>query len=71
MRIKLKDAAKTITTQSYSPPQKYKEAWAPLIQEHLDAGCIQPSNSEHASPAFMVLKADQVVMPIGLMIIAF
>ena len=39
-RIKLKDATKLIMTRSYSTPRKYKEAWAILIQEHLDAGRI-------------------------------
>ena len=38
VRIKLKDATKSITTRSYSTPCKYKEAWEILIQEHLDAG---------------------------------
>jgi hypothetical protein len=37
-RIKLKDPLKTIANRSYSTPQKYKEAWATLIQQHLDAG---------------------------------
>ena len=40
-RIQLKDATKTITTRSYSTPRKYKEAWAELIQQHLDAGRIR------------------------------
>lgn len=62
-RIKLKDAKKSITTRSYSTPRKYKEAWATLIQQHLDAGRIRPSNSEHASPAFLVPKADTIVLP--------
>ena len=42
---------------------KYKEAWALLIQEHLDAGHIRPSNSAHASPAFMVPKTDPLAVP--------
>ena len=39
-RIALKDLSKSITTRLYSTPRKYKEAWASLIQEHLDAGRI-------------------------------
>lgn len=62
-RIKLKDTMQTITTRSYSTPRKYKDAWATLIQQHLDAGRIRPSNSAHASPAFIVPKADPVVLP--------
>ena len=61
--IQLKDANKTIMTRSYSTPRKYKEAWAILIQQHLDAGRIQPSNSQHASPAFIIPKADMSVLP--------
>jgi hypothetical protein len=62
-RIKLKDVNKTFTTRSYSSPRKYKEAWATLIQQHLDAGRIRPSNSAHASPAFLVPKSDTAVLP--------
>src|SRR5882762_6165651 len=61
--IKLKDASITVTTRSYTSPRKYKEAWATLIQQHLDAGCIRPSNSAHASPAFLVPKSDPTVLP--------
>src|SRR5882762_4143962 len=50
-RIQLKDVSKTFATHSYSTPHKYKEAWATLIQQHLDAGRIYPSNSAHASLA--------------------
>jgi hypothetical protein len=62
-RIKLKDLAKLIHTRSYSTPRKYREAWATLIQQHLDAGRIRPSNSAHASPAFIVPKSDLTVLP--------
>src|ERR1700692_3197800 len=62
-RITLKDATKTFTTRSYSTPRKYKEAWSTLIQQHLDAGRIRPSNSAHASPAFLVPKSDASALP--------
>jgi hypothetical protein len=62
-RIKLKDATKTITSRSYATPRKYKEAWSTLIRQHLDAGRIRPSNSAHASPAFLVPKSDPTVLP--------
>ena len=62
-RIQLKDASKTFVMRSYSTPCKYKEAWATLIQQHLNAGRIRPSNSAHASPAFLVPKADAIVLP--------
>ena len=61
-RIKLKDASKMITTRTYSSPRKFKDAWATLIQQHLDSGHIRPSNSAHASPAFLVPKSDLLVL---------
>jgi hypothetical protein len=57
--IRLKDSSKTIATHSYSTPQKYREAWATLIQEHLDAGRICLSNSAHVSPVFLIPKQDE------------
>jgi hypothetical protein len=62
-RIKLKDASQTIKTRSYSTPRKYRSAWETLIQQHLDAGRIQPSSSSHASPAFLIPKADLSALP--------
>jgi hypothetical protein len=62
-RIKLKDTSKLVQTHSYSTPRKYKEAWATLIKQHLDAGHIQPSNSAHALPAFLIPKSDLSVLP--------
>jgi hypothetical protein len=62
-RIKLKDANKVITTRSYSTPRKWREAWQTLIGQHLEAGRIRPSSSEHASPAFIIPKADPTVLP--------
>ena len=60
--IKLKDASKTFQTRLYSTPRKYRDAWATLIQQHLDAGRIRPSNSSHASPTFIVPKSDAAVL---------
>jgi hypothetical protein len=62
-RIQLKDASKSITTRSYSTPRKFKDAWQILIGQHLEAGQIRPSNSPHASPSFIVPKADLTVLP--------
>jgi hypothetical protein len=62
-RIKLKDAAQVIACRGYACPRKYKTAWDTLIQQHLDAGCIRPSNSPYLSPAFIVPKADEAVLP--------
>jgi hypothetical protein len=62
-RITLKDASKLITTRTYSTPRKYRDAWATLIKQHLDAGRIRPSNSQHASPAFIIPKKDPTALP--------
>ncbi|TFY53536.1 hypothetical protein EVJ58_g9399 [Rhodofomes roseus] len=62
-RINLKDATRQIVTRTYASPRKYKEAWSTLIQDHLEAGRIRPSNSAHASPAFLIPKADPTVLP--------
>jgi hypothetical protein len=62
-KINLKDATKTIDTRNYSCLRKFRDAWSTLIQQHLDAGCIRPSSSAHASPAFLVPKADVTVLP--------
>ena len=61
--IKLKDASKTITMWSYLSPRKYWDTWKTLIQLHEAAGCIRPSYSSSASPAFLVPKSDQAVLP--------
>jgi hypothetical protein len=44
-------------------PRKYREAWRTLIEQHLEAGRIRPSCSAHASPAFIIPKADPTVLP--------
>jgi hypothetical protein len=62
-QIKLKDAHKTIASRTYSCPRKYREAWQTLIQQHLDSGKIRPSSSPHASPSFIIPKADTTVLP--------
>jgi hypothetical protein len=61
--IKLKDPNKTFATCSYSSLHKYKAAWMELIQQHLDAGCICPSNLLHGSPAFIMPESDPFVLP--------
>jgi hypothetical protein len=62
-KIKLKDTEQTIKTCTYVCPQKFRDAWKTLIQEHLYAGHIWPSSSPHASPAFIILNADPSVLP--------
>ena len=62
-QIHLINTDKMITTRSYSMPHKYKEAWAILIQQHLDADRIQLSNSQHASLALLVPESDNLELP--------
>ncbi|KAJ4000443.1 hypothetical protein F5050DRAFT_1534649, partial [Lentinula boryana] len=61
--ITLKDADKVFQTQGYALPRKFKDAWNTLIQQHLEAGRIRPSNSPYSSPTFLVPKADPLVLP--------
>ena len=46
-QIQLKEASKQIATRTYGSPRKFKDAWATLIQQHLDAGRIRVSNSRN------------------------
>ena len=62
-RVQLKDPYQTVACKGYSCPRKYREAWSVLIQQHLDAGCIRRSTSPYTSPAFIVPKADPMVLP--------
>lgn len=56
--FQLKDATKVIECRSYSTPRKFRDAWETLISEHVKAGRLHVSSSKHASPAFLVPKAD-------------
>ncbi|RXW14168.1 hypothetical protein EST38_g11692 [Candolleomyces aberdarensis] len=62
-RIPLIDATKSIESRSYSSPRKYREAWSTIINDHLSAGRIRPSDSHHASPSFLIPKADPAALP--------
>ena len=55
-RIRLKDPNQTIKGRGYSAPKKYHDSWKKLLDEHLLAGRLRPSSSEHASPSFCVPK---------------
>ncbi|KIM84433.1 hypothetical protein PILCRDRAFT_6103 [Piloderma croceum F 1598] len=63
MRIKLRDNVKPMVARAYSCPKKYRDGWKTLIEQHLAAGHIRPSNSDYVSPAFIVPKADPNVLP--------
>jgi hypothetical protein len=62
-RVRLKDAHKVIQQRSYPCPRKYRDAWHTLLGQHLAAGRLRPSSSPHASPSFIIPKADPTVLP--------
>ncbi len=62
-QIRLKDPNKGIKTRNYPCPQKWKEAWHTLLQQHLDAGQIRLSSALAGSGAFIIPKADPTVLP--------
>lgn len=61
-RIKLRNAEQTIKTRTYTCPRKFWDVWKTLIRQHLNSGHIRPSCSPHASPAFIIPKADPSVL---------
>ena len=61
-RIKLKDADKTVHSRSYDCPQKYHVTWKILLNQHIAAGRLWLSSSSHASPVFIIPKADPTVL---------
>jgi RNase H-like domain found in reverse transcriptase/Reverse transcriptase (RNA-dependent DNA polymerase)/Integrase zinc binding domain len=63
MKIKLCDDITPMVARAYSCPKKYRAGWKTLIEQHLAAGRICPSNSDYVSPAFIVPKADPNVLP--------
>ena len=62
-RIILKDVGKGFKSRQYPCPQKYRDAWRTLIDEHLKAGRIRVSSSPYSSPAFLIPKADPNTLP--------
>ena len=60
-RIRLKDPSKVVRGRGYSAPKHWLEPWKLLLDEHLAAGRMQPSSSEHASPAFCIPKSKDGV----------
>ena len=62
-RITLKDAEKVIKTRNYPCLRKWKDAWYVLLQQHLDVGCICPSQAPSGSAPFIIPKSDPAVLP--------
>ncbi|GBE82423.1 hypothetical protein SCP_0408070 [Sparassis crispa] len=59
----LKDPNMFIQRCQYDCPKKYREAWKQLLDGHLRAGQMRPSDSLYASPAFLIPKADSTALP--------
>ena len=62
-RIRLRDPDNQIKTRNYPCPQKWKEAWHTLLQQHLDTGRIRPSSAAAGSGTFIIPKADPTALP--------
>lgn len=62
-KFTLKDANKVINKRGYTCPRKERDAWKTLLDEFLASGKLRPSDSEYASPAFLVPKSDPSALP--------
>lgn len=62
-RFRLKDANKVVSRREYSCPRKLRDVFKVLLDQHLAAGRLRPSDSEFASPAFLIPKADSSALP--------
>jgi hypothetical protein len=61
--IRLKDPNKIIQCRKYNTPRKYCEAWDTLLNQHTEAGRLQPSSSSFISLAFLIPKKDPTALP--------
>lgn len=61
--IEIKPGLPISVGHAYSCPQKYREGWKTLIDQHVAAGCVRPSSSPYTSPSFIIPKADPRVLP--------
>ncbi|PIL33967.1 hypothetical protein GSI_03675 [Ganoderma sinense ZZ0214-1] len=59
----LKDANMVIARHQYDCPKKWRDTWKTLLEQHLAAGRLHPSDSPYASPAFLVPKTDPAALP--------
>ncbi|KAI0336960.1 hypothetical protein BDW22DRAFT_1473408 [Trametopsis cervina] len=62
-RFKLKDPNLTFARRQYDCPKKYRQAWKSLLDQHLAAGRMRPSDSPYASPSFLIPKKDADAPP--------
>lgn len=52
-----------MVAHAYSCPKKYQAGSKTLIEQHLAAGHIRPSNLDYVLPAFIVPKANPLALP--------
>lgn len=62
-RFKLINPDKVIKPRIYSCPKHYLPKWKTLLDQHLAAGRIRPSNSPYVSPSFIIPKKDPTALP--------
>lgn len=62
-RFRLKDTEKMVSMQEYSCPKKLCDVSKVLLDQHLAAGQLGPSDSKYASPTFLIPKADPTALP--------
>ncbi|GAA5993032.1 hypothetical protein JCM11641_000854 [Rhodosporidiobolus odoratus] len=62
-RIRLLDENKVHNQRGFNIPRKWRESWKRMLEEHLAAGRLRPSNSPFASAAFVVPKKDPTADP--------
>lgn len=62
-RFKLKDPNVVLARRQYDCPKKYRDIWKTLLNQHLAAGRMRPSNSSYASPSFLIPKSDPMALP--------
>jgi hypothetical protein len=52
-----------INERQYSYPQKHLTSWRMLLDQHVDAGHLRRSSSQHASPSMIIPKKDSLALP--------
>ncbi|TFY58849.1 hypothetical protein EVJ58_g6151 [Rhodofomes roseus] len=61
--FELKQPDIVIHRRQYDCPKQYREVWRKMLQDHLDAGHLHPSNSPYVSPCFLIPKSDPTAEP--------
>jgi hypothetical protein len=62
-KIVLTNPNAQMNVRQYAYPQKYMMAWRKLLDQHVEAGQIQRSSSQYASPSMIIPKKDPTALP--------